>query len=159
MEYFSKCMPPDNLLVTEGPQTSSSWSIWNMEDYRCQTIFSSDNLRYKCFVFVTVVGHCQSFMPSSIFIKFPSEGCFFTCRFFCLFHSCSVVTVKIWPAASTVYEQYSGLFITHSLSSGDMSEPARAFVSAALHTQTRTSHPAFLWGDIAHWSSKTYQMF
>lgn len=35
---LSACLQTTTL-VTEDPQTSSSWRIWNMEDYRCQTIF------------------------------------------------------------------------------------------------------------------------
>lgn len=59
-----------------------------------------------------------------------------------------------------LYEQCSGLFTTYShICFPQETCPSLLGCLYLLHTHTRTSHPAFLWGHVARLSPKTYRMF
>lgn len=97
-------------------QPSGDWSPTDQQQLKplkhgglqmSDQFFSPYNLQYKCCVFVTVVGHSVIHLFSVSFWKM-----FLYLHFF--FHSCSTVTGRTGPAASTVWTTLRAL---HHLSS------------------------------------------
>lgn len=149
MEYFSKCVPPDNLLVTEDPQTSSSWSIWDMEELRF--ILKSYNPQYRCYVFVTVsqVSRCHPGLLGFLLkdVSLPVDFSALPQ----LLHGHSE------DSTSGLYCKNIALgSSSHILTCAFLRRRVRACSCAPLTDETL--HPAFLWGRAARWSTKTYQM-